>query len=122
MQLVDENVMGWVLEGKTDVLEAGDPGFQRGDVRLVRDDPANALRYIAGDITVPVSGAFQALVPLGGISVSRNFSLQPYRITASDGNASGSPAGLRLASSSRWRLSVSSMSRSASPLGNLRPT
>lgn len=82
------NVMGWVLEGKTDVLEAGDPGFQRGDVRLVRDDPANALRYIAGDITVPVSGAFQALVPLGGISVSRNFSLQPYRITRPTGEFS----------------------------------
>ncbi|QQE67583.1 hypothetical protein GFS31_42960 (plasmid) [Leptolyngbya sp. BL0902] len=79
------NVSGWVLEGRADVLEGGSPGFQRGDVRLVRDDTANALRYIAGDITIPVSGAFQSLVPLGGISVSRNFSLQPYRITRPTG-------------------------------------
>ncbi|MFH7243457.1 MAG: fimbria/pilus outer membrane usher protein [Spirulina sp.] len=79
------NVAGWVLEGQADVLEGGSPGVQRRDVRLVRDDPANALRYIAGDVIIPVSGAFQSLVPLGGISVSRNFSLQPYRITRPTG-------------------------------------
>lgn len=82
------NGAGWVLEGQADVLEGGNPGFQRRDVRLVRDDPANALRYIVGDISIPVSGAFQALVPLGGVSVSRNFSLQPYRVTRPTGEFS----------------------------------
>ncbi|WOD41169.1 fimbria/pilus outer membrane usher protein [Nodosilinea sp. E11] len=79
------NLSGWVLEGRADLLEGGAPGFRRGDVRLVHDDPANALRYMAGDLSIPVSGAFQTLVPLGGISVSRNYSLQPYRVTRPTG-------------------------------------
>jgi outer membrane usher protein len=79
------NVSGWVLEGRANVIERGAPGFSRGDVRLVHDDPVNALRYIAGDLSIPVSGAFQTVVPLGGISVSRNYSLQPYRITRPTG-------------------------------------
>lgn len=79
------NLSGWVLEGRANVIEGGAPGFSRGDVRLVHDDPANALRYIAGDLSIPVSGAFQTVVPLGGISVSRNYSLQPYRITRPTG-------------------------------------
>ena len=79
------NVSGWVLEGRANVIEGGAPGFSRGDVRLVHDDPANALRYIAGDLSIPVSGAFQTVVPLGGISVSRNYSLQPYRVTRPTG-------------------------------------
>ncbi|PZV18519.1 MAG: fimbrial biogenesis outer membrane usher protein [Leptolyngbya sp.] len=79
------NVSGWVLEGRANAIEGGAPGFSRGDVRLVHDDPVNALRYIAGDLSIPVSGAFQTVVPLGGISVSRNYSLQPYRITRPTG-------------------------------------
>ena len=84
------NVSGWVLEGQASFIEAsfiegGAPGFSRGDVRLVRDDPVNALRYMAGDLSIPVSGAFQTVVPLGGISVSRNYSLQPYRVTRPTG-------------------------------------
>ncbi len=79
------NLSGWVLEGRANVIERGAPGFSRGDVRLVHDDPVNALRYIAGDLSIPVSGAFQTVVPLGGISVSRNYSLQPYRVTRPTG-------------------------------------
>ncbi|MEA5448719.1 fimbria/pilus outer membrane usher protein [Leptolyngbya sp. CCNP1308] len=79
------NVSGWVLEGRANVIEGGTPGFSRGDVRLVHDDPVNALRYMAGDLSIPVSGAFQTVVPLGGISVSRNYSLQPYRVTRPTG-------------------------------------
>ncbi|MGG6241886.1 fimbria/pilus outer membrane usher protein [Nodosilinea sp. AN01ver1] len=79
------NLSGWVLEGRANVTEGGAPGFSRGDVRLIHDDPLNALRYIAGDLSIPVSGAFQTVVPLGGISVSRNYSLQPYRVTRPTG-------------------------------------
>ncbi|WP_121968912.1 fimbria/pilus outer membrane usher protein [Leptolyngbya sp. BC1307] len=79
------NLSGWVLEGRANAIEGGAPRFSRGDVRLVHDDPVNALRYIAGDLSIPVSGAFQTVVPLGGISVSRNYSLQPYRITRPTG-------------------------------------
>ena len=79
------NVSGWVLEGQANIIEGGTPGFSRGDVRLVHDDPLNALRYMAGDLSIPVRGAFQTVVPLGGISVSRNYSLQPYRVTRPTG-------------------------------------
>lgn len=79
------NISGWVLEGRANLVEAGNPGFSRGDVRLVHDDPINALRYVAGDLSIPVGGAFQTLVPLGGISVSRNYTLQPYRVTRPTG-------------------------------------
>ncbi len=79
------NLSGWVLEGRANVTEGGAPGLSRGDVRLVHDDPVNALRYMAGDLSIPVSGAFQTVVPLGGISVSRNYSLQPYRVTRPTG-------------------------------------
>jgi len=79
------NISGWVLEGQANWIEGADPAFTRGDLRLVHDDPANALRYVVGDLTIPVSGAFQTVVPLAGISVSRNYSIQPYRVTRPTG-------------------------------------
>jgi outer membrane usher protein len=82
------NVSGWVLEGQADVIEAGSPGLVRRDIRLVHDDTVNALRYTAGDLTVPVSGSFQTVVPLMGLSVSRNYSIQPYRVTRPTGEFS----------------------------------
>ncbi len=86
------NARGWVLEGDVDVGEppTGAPrgfGFNagstaiavhRGDVRLVRDDPSRALRYLAGDYAVP-TGGLQPSYQIAGFSVSRNYALQPYR-------------------------------------------
>ncbi len=69
------NFEGWVLEGNVNIGSAG-----RGDFRLVHDDPPNALRWSLGDIVIPVSG-YQSSRPMAGISVARNFSLQPYRLT-----------------------------------------
>ncbi len=74
------NVQGWVLEGFGDFLERDDPQWQRGDLRLVRDDPANAIRYVAGDLAVPVTG-YQSSIPMFGVTAARNFLLQPYVIT-----------------------------------------
>jgi outer membrane usher protein len=86
------NARGWVLEGDFDLGEppadtARGFGFDagsvsvamhRGDVRVVRDDPSRALRYLAGDYAVP-TGGLQPSYQIVGVGVSRNYALQPYR-------------------------------------------
>lgn len=72
------NVDDWVLEGSADFVE-GAAGV-RGDLRLVRDDPGQAVRYTAGDQIVPTRG-YQSSIPMLGFSAVRNFSLQPYETT-----------------------------------------
>lgn len=74
------NIKGWVVEGFANVVEHGQPAWQRGDLRLVRDDPAKSVRYLVGDLSIPVTG-YQTSHPMFGITVARNFSLQPYRVT-----------------------------------------
>ena len=74
------NWKGWVLEGSSTFTERTDPLWVRGDLRLVHDAPDQALRYVIGDISVPISG-YQSNRPLLGVAVARNFSLQPYRLT-----------------------------------------
>jgi outer membrane usher protein len=72
------NFRGVVLEGSGIAQSHDSHGFQRGDTRLVFDQPAQAVRYSAGDLRYPLVG-FQTVVPMGGIGVARDFSLQPYR-------------------------------------------
>lgn len=74
------NYKGWVLEGSGTFTEGGNPAWGRGDLRLVRDAPAQALRYVVGDLSIPITG-YQSSRPLLGVAVARNFSLQPYRVT-----------------------------------------
>jgi outer membrane usher protein len=77
------NVVGWVLEARGDV--ASQPELDapitvhRGDVLLTRDVAAQAVRYIAGDYSVPAAG-LQASYPVLGVGVVRNFALQPYKV------------------------------------------
>jgi outer membrane usher protein len=68
---------GWVLEGRPDFLEDREQSWRRGDLLLLRDDPTRALRYLAGDFSMPSSG-FQPSLPVIGVGVIRNFALQPY--------------------------------------------
>ncbi|MEK6705239.1 MAG: fimbria/pilus outer membrane usher protein [Bdellovibrionota bacterium] len=79
------NTKGWVLEGAGTYTELQQvtatntsAGWQRGDVRLVRDDPDRMVRFSAGDLYYPVEG-FLRFRPAGGIAAVREFSLQPYR-------------------------------------------
>lgn len=72
------NVRGWVLEGRGEVLEGEPTRFTRGDVRLVRDVPEWAVRFVAGDLTTPTAG-FQPSRSLLGLSASRQFALDPSR-------------------------------------------
>ncbi len=73
------NLNNWVLEGNWSFTEKSQPELIRGDIRIVRDDPENAVRYIAGDFSFPTTG-FQSAIAVGGIAAARNFSLQPYSI------------------------------------------
>ncbi|HSM81088.1 MAG TPA: fimbria/pilus outer membrane usher protein [Nodosilinea sp.] len=73
------NLNGWVLESSLGFTE-GTTGWQRGPIRLVHDDTAAAIRYQLGDIATPVRG-YQASLPTLGVTVARNFALQPYQIT-----------------------------------------
>lgn len=74
------NWQGWVLEGSGTFTERANPALVRGDVRLVRDVPSQAVRYVAGDLSLPAVG-YQNSLPLLGVLAARNFSLQPYRTT-----------------------------------------
>lgn len=81
------NFHNYVVEGVVTYVEDGRPDWQRGDVRLVHDDPDRMLRWAVGDLSYPATG-FQNFQPLAGITVARNFSLQPYRVTEPLGQTS----------------------------------
>ena len=74
------NYKNCVFEGRSDFTEGRTPAFIRGDLRLVRDAPDQALRYVIGDLSIPVTG-YQNSQSQIGISVARNFSLQPHLVT-----------------------------------------
>ena len=88
------NLKGWVLEGQADYMSGDDvqsamkqPLWTRGNVRLVHDDVPNMLRYAAGDLSYPVTG-FQGFQSMAGLSVARNFNLQPYTVFRPTGQSS----------------------------------
>jgi outer membrane usher protein len=78
------NLLGFVLQGDLSYIGSSRTPWQRGDVSLVHDEPDDAVRYQVGDLAYPVT-AFQAFEPLGGITIARNFTLQPYRIVQPGG-------------------------------------
>jgi outer membrane usher protein len=81
------NVHNWVLEGSASYTEDAATPWRRNDVRVVHDDPARMIRYSFGDLSYPTTG-FQSFQPLFGLTVARNFSLQPYRVTEPLGQTS----------------------------------
>jgi len=74
------NAKGVVLEGMANYQEDLKHPFQRQDVRAVYDRPREALRFSAGDIQYLTVG-YLANVRMGGVSVSKDLSLQPYVLT-----------------------------------------
>jgi outer membrane usher protein len=72
------NVEGWVLEADGYYRETGPTGWSRGNVRVVHDDVAEAIRYSMGDLSFPIAG-FQSFPAMGGIGIAKNFAIQPYR-------------------------------------------
>lgn len=81
------NWNGFVFEGTGGYAENSPYPWQRGDFRVVRDDPDRMLRYSLGDLSYPVSG-FQSFQPMAGLTVAKNFALQPYRVTEPRGQTS----------------------------------
>lgn len=81
------NLHNWVIEGSASYTEAAAAPWRRNEARLVYDDPPRRIRYSLGDLSYPVAG-FQSYQPLLGLTVARNFSLQPYRITQPLGQTS----------------------------------
>lgn len=68
----------FVLEGSAH-YSSDEERVRRGDIRLVRDFPSYLLRSQAGDLIYPVMN-LQSALALGGLSFSRESSLDPYRI------------------------------------------
>lgn len=87
------NLKNWILEGNVGYVEpfvaastaTQGTAWRRGDVRVVRDQPARSLRMSLGDVIFPTSG-FQRYQPIGGAAVVTNFSLQPYRTFTASSN------------------------------------
>lgn len=72
------NIHRWVLEARGELGESP-IGVHRGDVLLSRDVPGRALRFLVGDFAV-AAGGMQPGYPMLGVGVTRNFTLQPYRV------------------------------------------
>lgn len=71
------NFRGNVLETGATYTEKEPNVWRRDDTRLVRDFEENLLRVTVGDLSLLTTG-YQSSTPMGGISVSRQFSIQPY--------------------------------------------
>jgi len=74
------NLNDYVLEAFGSYTEDDDRPWQRSNVRLIHDLPEDRLRVTAGDLSYPVTG-YQGFRAMGGITLARNFALQPYRVT-----------------------------------------
>ena len=72
------NWKGWLVEAEAFYREDGAKRWSRGPARLVHDFVDKAVRVQLGDLNYPVAG-YQVGRGMAGLSVSRNFSLQPYR-------------------------------------------
>jgi len=69
------NYKNFVLESIFEYSE--DTSWRRGNARLVHDRPDRLLRFCLGDLIIPLRG-FQSAPAMGGIGISKDFSLQPY--------------------------------------------
>jgi outer membrane usher protein len=54
--------------------------WQRGDLRVLQDFPDSAMRWTYGDLSFPTTN-FQSFTPMGGVTMARNYALQPYVVT-----------------------------------------
>ena len=73
------NMNSLVLENQMYYQTLNNAGWFRGDTRLVKDFERKQIRVQAGDVYPQVQGFMNAR-PMGGLNISRNFSLNPYRL------------------------------------------
>lgn len=70
-----------VLESQWDFNDERENQWQRKDLRLTWDDQRRATRYSVGDINYGLLG-FQNFRALGGLSIAKNYAIQPYLVTS----------------------------------------
>ncbi|MEQ8817559.1 MAG: fimbria/pilus outer membrane usher protein [Thalassobaculum sp.] len=80
------DILGVVVESVVTYRDDGQSRWERGDTRLVHDDPEARTRYSAGDLSYGVNG-FQSFRRAGGVAVERNFGLQPDRASSPAGQS-----------------------------------
>ncbi|UOF00229.1 fimbria/pilus outer membrane usher protein [Bdellovibrio reynosensis] len=73
-----ENIRGFTFETMAEYLESDEYPWQRQDTRLRFDNEDKMLRFTLGDLTLLGRG-FQQSPNLGGASLVRDFSIQPYK-------------------------------------------
>ncbi|MBX3041275.1 MAG: fimbrial biogenesis outer membrane usher protein [Bdellovibrionaceae bacterium] len=73
-----ENLHGVVFESGADFQEGDDRPWRRADTRLRFDDEGRMNRWTLGDLGLRSVG-FQRTPSMGGFSLVREFSIQPYR-------------------------------------------
>ncbi len=79
-----ENVFNWhglVLQNETVVNPTPTKTWEKRDTRLVWDQPEHRLRWELGDLNYPVT-SFQGFIPMAGLSLHKEDSLQPFRLTS----------------------------------------
>jgi outer membrane usher protein len=80
------NRNGTVLESRASWREENSHPWRRDDLRLVHDFPDRRTRIAVGDVVSATDG-FQSSTLAGGVSLTRNFNLQPYRRSSPAGEA-----------------------------------
>ncbi|WP_409479791.1 fimbria/pilus outer membrane usher protein [Pseudobdellovibrio sp. HCB154] len=73
-----ENINGYVLESSADYQDRTDFKWRRQDTRLRKDDENRMIRYTLGDLSLSGQG-LQQVPAIAGVSVVREFAIQPYR-------------------------------------------
>lgn len=73
-----ENINGYVLESGADYQDRTDFKWRRQDTRLRTDDEERMIRYTLGDLTLSGQG-LQQVPSIAGVSVVREFAIQPYK-------------------------------------------
>jgi outer membrane usher protein len=76
-----------VVENEVVINPAPGKSWELRDTRFIWDVPERRFRWTLGDLNYPVTG-FQGFLPMAGLSLHRENSLQPYRITSPLGQSS----------------------------------
>lgn len=79
------NMLGMIVQADLFYQEDGVRRWQRGDIRAIFDNEADAVRSMFGDLNYPTAG-FQGFVPMGGFATFRSFDIQPYTVTQPAGS------------------------------------
>jgi outer membrane usher protein len=79
------NLKSVVLENQTQFTSLTKPHWYRGNTTLIADDEKNYVRYSIGDISNNTVG-YQSNKNLLGFSMSRDFSINPYRLNTPSSN------------------------------------